>query len=109
MKRCEIACFIKTQLNLSYKKCFSRPILKEPLTLKALRKVYAIEFAKIIDSSKLIVNIDEVEYSKSTKATTPGSARDIANSKTIPASQDHFLSYYLLLIKEIGMYQISLL
>ena len=67
MKRGEIACFIKTQLNLSYKKCSSRQILKEPLRLKALRKVYAIEFANIIDSSKLIVNIDEVVFSKSTK------------------------------------------
>ena len=67
MKRGVIACFIKTQLNLSYKKCSSSPILKELLRLKALGKVYAIEFAYIIDSSKLIVNIDEVVFSKSTK------------------------------------------
>ena len=41
--------------------------IERALRLKALRKVYAIEFANIIDSSKLIVNIDEVVFSKSTK------------------------------------------
>ena len=64
----DILRFIKTELRLSYKRISSRPVLPEPARVRVLRKIFAIEFANIIDSTQTIVNIDEVLFSNATKS-----------------------------------------
>ena len=63
----DISSFIKNKLHLSCKKCSSRPSQKDVARLKAQRKIYAMEFSNIIDNTKVLVNIDEVIFSKYTK------------------------------------------
>ena len=67
VKITNISSFIKNKLHLSYKKCSSRPSQKDIARLTAQGKIYAMEFSNIIDNTKVLVNIDEVIFSKSTK------------------------------------------
>ena len=58
---------MKRELNLSFKKFSSRPVFKDFHKIYALKCLFAIELSNIVNDSKVLVNIDEVAFSRSTK------------------------------------------
>ena len=59
--------YLKKWLNKSYKRCSSRPSNYDPIRTLMLKRIFAIELTNLIDTDTLLVNIDEVNFSKSTK------------------------------------------
>ena len=59
--------FMKKTLGLSYKKWSSRPVMKDSDRVNAFKTLFWIEFANIVDNSWIIVNIDEVCFSRLTR------------------------------------------
>ena len=62
-----ISKFVKLWLNKSYKRWSSRPSNYDPIRITILKRIFAIELSDIISSNQLLVNIDEVHFSKSSK------------------------------------------
>ena len=59
--------FMKKTLWLSYKKWSSRLVMKDSDRVNAFKTLFWIEFANIVDNSWIIVNIDEVCFSRLTR------------------------------------------
>ena len=60
--------YLKKNLNFSFKRVSSRPVLKDFSKIDALKWLFAVEITNIIDNSKILVNIDEVTFGRSTKS-----------------------------------------
>ena len=58
---------MKEDLKLSYKKVSSRPNNIDFNKLKAIRTLFAVKFAQIVDKNTLILNIDESVINRGTK------------------------------------------
>ena len=58
---------MKEDLKLSYKKVSSRPNNIDFNKLKAIRTLFAVNFAQIVDKNTLILNIDESLINRGTK------------------------------------------
>ena len=59
--------FVKLWLNKSYKRWSSRPSNYDSIRIALLKRIFAIELSNIISSNQLLINIDEVHFSKSSK------------------------------------------
>ena len=60
--------YLKKNLNLSFKRVSLRPVLKDFSKIDALKWLFAVEITNIIDNSKILVNIDEATFGRSTKS-----------------------------------------
>ena len=98
--------FMKKQLNLSFKKWSSRPILKDPVRFKLYKSLFCIEFANIVNPSSILVKIDETSFSRHTKINYSRSKTGVSSSInnisfsgwltliwTITSRGDWFLTY----------------
>ena len=67
LKQESISIFVKSKRHLSYKRISSRPVFLDPLRIELMRHLFVIEFSNIVDRSKVFVNIDEINFSRTTK------------------------------------------
>ena len=58
---------MKNDLELSYKKCATRPNNDDLNRIKILRSMYWIQFTEVLQNNTLVINIDEWVISSSTK------------------------------------------
>ena len=59
---------MKKNLNKSYKKWSSRPAKYDPLRTTALKKLFSIELANMVEQDSILINVDEVNFSNSIKS-----------------------------------------
>ena len=58
---------MKNVLKKSYKRCSSRSTTYDPIRTANLNKLFAVELADTIEIDWVLLNIDEIHFSKSTK------------------------------------------
>ena len=59
---------MKKTLNKSYKRWSSRPAKYDPLRITALKKLFCIELANMLEQDSILINVDQVNFSNSTKS-----------------------------------------
>ena len=78
---------MKNDLELSYKKCATRPNNVDLNRVKTLRSMYWIQFTEALQNNTLVINIDEWVISRSTKNnyswSIKGENKEIKNSPFI--------------------------
>ena len=78
---------MKNDLNLSFKKCATRPNNVNLNRVKTLRSMYWIQFSELLQNNTLVINIDEWVISRSTKNnyswSIKGENKEIINSPFI--------------------------
>ena len=67
LQKRSIIIFLKNDMNMSYRKALSRPWKPNSCTSQIFKVLFCIEFANNIDLFHVLVNIDEVLFSRSTK------------------------------------------
>ena len=63
-----IIIYLRKVLNKSYKRWSSRPTNYQTARIDILKRIFAIEFANVVDKNSLLINIDEVHFSRTTKS-----------------------------------------
>ena len=58
---------MKNVLKKSYKKCSPRPATYDPIRTANLNRLFVVELANTIEIDSVLINIDEIQFSKSTK------------------------------------------
>ena len=71
---------LKTKLNFSFKRWSPRPLTLNHKIVKLRKALFTVKQLKIINGASLLVNIDEVVFSQSTKTNYSWSRKDMPSN-----------------------------
>ena len=68
--------FIKAVLGVSFKKWSARPVTRDSDRISTFKILFRIEFTNFVDNSWIIININDISFSRLTKPNYSWSSRD---------------------------------
>ena len=67
LKKANLIQIMKKGLGLSYKRVNSRPVIKNMFFIRLMKSIFVVELANMLKADTLMVSIDEVAFSRTTK------------------------------------------